>query len=138
MKSQLVPLSKATIAAQQSAAKWHQIPGTNGSATHEVAFLVYVPPLGYSVYTLHPQKPSALGPPANVKGASTVSLAGPWTRQELKAAPMHPLAQKDEELTLDGGMRAVVSKATGHVQVSSMPLVSLDASCLLTNFGEVG
>ena len=120
MKSQLVPLSKATIAAQQSAAKWHQIPDTNGSATHEVAFACYVPPLGYSVYTLTPQKPSALGSSAVYEGASSMTLAGPWTKQELKAVPMGQLAQKDEEFALEGGMRAVVSKGTGHVQVSCM------------------
>ena len=124
VKSQLVPLSKATIAAQQSAAKWHQIPDTNGSATHEVAFLCYLPPLGYSVYTLTPQKPSILGS-SSPDQASSISLAGPWTDQELKAFPMGQLAPSDEEIRLDGGMRAVVSRDTGHVQASCSKLHKL-------------
>ena len=113
--SQLVPLSKATIGAQQSAAKWHQIPDTNGSATHEVSFMSSLPPVGFSIYTLTPQKPSEV---AAAHDTSSVTLAGPWTKQEVRAHPTGRTAEKDEEIALEGGLCAVISRKTGHLEVS--------------------
>ncbi len=119
VRSQLVPLSKATIDAQQSAAKWQQIPDTNGSGTHEVSFMSALPPLGWSVYTFTPQKPSAARSSASGASSSSVMLAGPWTERELEAHPMGQAAQVDVVIDLEGGMRAIVSRHTGELQVSS-------------------
>ena len=52
MKSQLLPISNATADLQSAMLAADILPNQRSSASHELAFMAELPPLGYTTYTI--------------------------------------------------------------------------------------
>jgi len=52
VKSQLLPISNATEDLQKAMLAAEILPNMRSAASHELAFIATVPPLGYSTYTI--------------------------------------------------------------------------------------
>ena len=59
VKSQLLPISEATQDLQQAMLAADILPSLRSVASHELAFLACVPPLGYATYTISAERDSA-------------------------------------------------------------------------------
>ena len=93
VEAQLLPVSNSTRALQSALVQSASVPDASGAASHELAFLARLPPLGYSTFTL--RQGAARQSPAAVSEAE-VWHGGLHTRSGRVAA-------KDEALTADSG-----------------------------------
>ena len=59
VKSQLLPISNATQDLQQAMLAADILPSLRSAASHELAFIALVPPLGYATYTISAERNSA-------------------------------------------------------------------------------
>ena len=59
VKSQLLPISNATQDLQHAMLAADILPSLRSAASHELAFLADVPPLGYATYTISAERGSA-------------------------------------------------------------------------------